>query len=317
MIGAIGRREVVLLCAVVAVLIAATVTGAILALRSRGSARQSTVRNLNARVRAWWVMCAVLVLAIFSGPTGAAVLFGLVSFLALREFLELVPTRRGDHRSLLASFFIFTPLQYLLVARGWYGLYSILIPVYAFLFLPTRAALRGETAGFLERAAELQWALMICVYALSYAPALMTLQIPSYASRSGGLLLFLLVVVEASDVLQYIWGKLLGSRQLAPEVSPNKTWEGLIGGTASATMLGALLWWLTPFTPLEAGALSLVAVLMGVAGGLTMSAIKRDRGIKDWGSLIAGHGGVLDRVDSLCFAAPIFFHLTRYFFARG
>jgi phosphatidate cytidylyltransferase len=317
MIRLLDSRETFLVSGVLATLLIASAVGATLAWRSRGTSGQVVVANLNARVRAWWVMCGVLALAILSGPAGAAALFGLTSFLALREFLTLVPTRRGDHRSLLAIFFVFTPLQYILVAYGWYGLYSILIPVYAFLFLPARAALRGDTDAFLERASESQWGLMICVYCLSYAPALMTLRIPGYASRNGALLLFLLIVVEASDVLQYVWGKLLGKRQMAPAVSPNKTWEGFIGGTASATLLGALLWWITPFAPWQAAALSLVAVLMGVAGGLTMSAIKRDRDVKDWGTLIAGHGGVLDRVDSLCFAAPVFFHLTRYFFARG
>lgn len=317
MIASLDRQELWLFGGVLAVLLVATVAGAVLARRRRGSSGQATVANLNARVRAWWVMCGVLALAIVSGPAGAAVLFALVSLQALREFLVLVPTRRADHRALLATFFMFTPLQYLLVATGWYGLYSILIPVYAFLFLPVRSALRGDTEAFLERAAELQWGLMVCVYSLSYAPALMTLTIPGYTSRGGKLLLFLLIVVEASDVLQYVWGKLLGRRQMAPSISPNKTWEGFIGGVASATLLGALLWWVTPFAPWQAALLSLAAVLMGVAGGLTMSAIKRDRGIKDWGTLIAGHGGVLDRIDSLCFAAPVFFHLTRYFFPRG
>ena len=154
--------------------------------------------------------------------------------------------------------------------------------------------------------------LMICVYCVSHAPALLTLPL----SNGGGpkLLLFFLLVVQLSDVFQYIWGKLLGKRKIAPRISPNKTWEGFIGGVGTATALGASLWWVTPFRPLQAAGMSLAITLLGFAGGLTMSAIKRDRGVKDYGTLIEGHGGVLDRIDSICFAAPVFFHLTRYFF---
>jgi phosphatidate cytidylyltransferase len=149
---------------------------------------------------------------------------------------------------------------------------------------------------------------------VSYAPALLTLEAGD-ENQGAKLLLFLVIVVQSSDVAQYIWGKLVGRRRIAPAVSPNKTWEGFAGGILTATFLGTGLWWVTPFAPWQAALMSLVIALMGFAGGLTMSAIKRDRGVKDFGTLIAGHGGVLDRIDSLCFAAPVFFHLTRYFFA--
>lgn len=316
MIINIDRQELWLVGGVVAVLVVATIAGVVLQRTARTDSARATVSNLNLRVRAWWVIVAVLVVAILTGLAGTVILFALLSFLALREFVTLIPTRAGDHRALLWIFFIITPLQYALVAAKWYGLFSILIPVYAFLLLPARIALRGDAQHFLERAAELQWALMICVYSLSYAPALGTLTIPGYTTTTGKLLIYLILVVEASDVLQYVWGKLLGKRRIAPAISPNKTWAGFIGGVGSATLVGASLWWFTPFNPLEAAGMSFAITLMGFAGGLTMSAIKRDRGIKDYGTLIAGHGGVLDRIDSLCFAAPIFFHLTRYFFAR-
>ena len=90
--------------------------------------------------------------------------------------------------------------------------------------------------------------------------------------------------------------------------------EGFIGGIASATALGAALYWITPFSPLAAAGMALAITLMGFSGGLVMSAIKRDRGVKDWGHMIEGHGGMLDRLDSVCFSAPIFFHLVRYFY---
>ena len=160
----------------------------------------------------------------------------------------------------------------------------------------------------------MQWALMICVYCVSDAPALLTLEIPGFEGQNGKLLLYFVLVVQASDVLQYIWGKLFGKHKIAPTVSPNKTWEGFLGGVATATLLGTALWSATPFTLWKAAGMSLAITLMGFVGGLVMSAIKRDRGVKDYGTLIQGHGGVMDRIDSLCFSAPVFFHLTRYFF---
>jgi len=225
------------------------------------------------------------------------------------------PTSRADHRTLFWVFFVFVPFQYYLVATQWYGLFAVFIPVYAFLFVPVRSVLAGDTSNFLARTAKIQWGLMVAVYCISHAPALLMLQIPGYAGENTKLLLCLLVVVQLSDVLQYTFGKTLGRRRIAPQVSPNKTWEGTIGCIAAATLVGVLLWWVTPFGPLSAAGIALLINLAGFAGGLCMSAIKRDRGVKDFGTLIEGHGGIMDRIDSLCFAAPVFFHLVRYFYA--
>ena len=164
----------------------------------------------------------------------------------------------------------------------------------------------------MSRVAETQWGLMISVFSLSHVPALLGLGIPGYEGRNLLLIAFLVLVVQSSDVLQYVWGKLLGRHKIAPELSPSKTVEGFLGGVASASVLGALLWWITPFSPWQAGVIALLINLMGFFGGLVMSAIKRDRGVKDWGWMIEGHGGVLDRLDSVIFAAPVFFHMTRY-----
>jgi phosphatidate cytidylyltransferase len=232
---------------------------------------------MNARIRAWWLMAGVFALSLSTGGVGSVVLFGLLSFLALREFITLTPTRRADHMTLFWAFFVITPLQYVLVGIGWYGLYSIFIPVYAFLFVPIRTAIGGDTAGFLERAAKIQWGLMVCVYCVSHAPAILKLE-RGYEGQNAKLLLFLILVVQISDVLQYVWGKLLGRHKIAPNVSPNKTWEGFVGGILSASGVGTALWWLTPYTPLEAAAMSLAVTLLGFAGGLTMSAIKRTAG---------------------------------------
>lgn len=295
-----------------ALLVIATLIGRLLAWRAKPGQR-ATLDNLNARINAWWVMAALVGVAFAFGKNGVLVLFFLVSLLALREFITLLPTRRGDYWELVAAFYLVLPIQYVLVGVSWYGLFAIFIPVYAFLLLPILAAVGGDTRGFLERTAKVQWGLMISVFCISHVPALLTLKIPGYEHRNLLLIAFLVIVVQCSDVLQYVWGKLLGRHLVAPRLSPSKTWEGLIGGVASATLLGGLLWWITPFSFPAALGMALVINLMGFLGGLVMSAIKRDRGIKDWGHMIEGHGGVLDRLDSVCFAAPVFFHLTRYF----
>jgi len=274
----------------------------------------SVIDNLVDRINAWWVMVGLVALAFAFGKTGVIILFGLLSLLALREFVTLTYTRRSDYLALAMVFYVALPMQYALIWIEWYGLYSIFIPVYGFLFLPIITALRADTTRFLGRIAQVQWALMLAVFCLSHVPALVTLSIPGFEGREILLIAFLVIVVQSSDVLQYIWGKLLGKHKVAPSLSPSKTWEGLVGGVLSATALGAGLWWITPFTPLQAAGIAFAINLMGFFGGLVMSAIKRDHGVKDWGHLIAGHGGVLDRLDSVIFSAPIFFHIVRYGF---
>jgi len=301
---------------VFALLIFASAVGWLLQFRyaARGYPDHPGIANLNARIKAWWAIVGLIGFAFLFGRTGVIVLFGLVSFFALREFITLTPTRRGDHVALAVAFFLVLPEQYVLVAMGWYGMFSIFIPVYVFLLLPIIAALSSDTTNFLERGAKVQWGLMICVYCISHVPALMMLDIPGYQGRNALLICFLVLVVQMSDVLQYVWGKLFGKRKVAPELSPSKTVEGFVGGVLSASLLGAAMWWITPFNAWQAGLMALMIAFMGFLGGLVMSAIKRDRGVKDWGAMIEGHGGMLDRLDSVCFAAPIFFHLTRYYF---
>lgn len=275
---------------------------------------RATIDNLNARIRAWWVMVAIFAVSFGLGRGATVLLFALTSFYTLREFVSLTPTRAADHLPLVGSFYLLLPLQYWLVWIDWYALFTILIPVYGFLLLPSLAALRGDTEQFLLRVSRIQWGLMLTVFCISHAPALITLDIAGYEGQEFLLLFFLITVAQFSDVMQYVFGKLMGRTKVAPGVSPSKTVEGLVGGGLSAVLAGAGLWWITPFTPLEAAAMALAIVAMGFLGGLALSAVKRSMGVKDWGTMISGHGGVLDRMDSLSFAAPVFFHLTRYFY---
>ena len=279
------------------------------------STPHAVIDNLNARINAWWIMILIIFAAAALGFYGVIGLFFVISFIALREFLSLLYIRRGDHLALAACFYVILPLQYFLVAIDWFSMFTIFIPLYGFLFLPILSALLGDTAHFLDRSTKVQWALMISVFCISHIPAILTLDIEGFEGKKLLLMIFLILVVQSSDVLQYVWGKLFGKHKIAPKLSPSKTVEGFVGGVVSASVLGGLLYWLTPFNPVQAVLMSLLICLMGFLGGLVMSAMKRSMGVKDWGNMISGHGGMLDRMDSLCFAAPIFFHVVRYYWA--
>ena len=291
----------------------ASLVGFVLARRVTSDGGRDTVRNLNARIKAWWVMVLVFALAFVVGKAVTLVLFGLISFYCLREFLSITPTHPRDHAAIAAAFYIFIPLQYWLLWIQWQAMLTILIPVYAFLLLPVLQVLWGVTDDFLERAAKIQWGLMLAVFCVSHAPALLLLDLRDH--KPIYLLFFLITVVQLSDVLQYTVGKLFGRRKIAPHVSPSKTIEGFVGGGLLAILVGTALWWITPFSPPQAAAMSAAIVLAGFFGGLVLSAVKRSLGAKDWGVMIEGHGGALDRMDSVTFAAPIFYHLVNYFFA--
>ncbi|HET7731653.1 MAG TPA: phosphatidate cytidylyltransferase [Usitatibacter sp.] len=306
------QQALYLAAGIIGTLAFASIVGFYLKLKVAHGNPHGVIDNLNARVNAWWVMAIVIGLAVMAGKPGVIALFGFVSFVALREYATLSPTRRGDHWALVTCFFIVLPFQYFLVWLEWYGFYTLFIPVYAFLVLPFMAAVSGDTRNFMQRTATLQWGIMLTIFCISHVPALLNLQIPGYEGRNAFLIVFLVLVVQLSDVLQYVWGKLFGRRKIAPALSPSKTLEGFVGGVASATAIGAALWWITPFNWWQAALVALAVNFMGFVGGLVMSAIKRDRGVKDWGAMIEGHGGMLDRVDSICFSAPVYFHVIRY-----
>ena len=262
--------------------------------------------ELTRRIRSWWVIVLATGGALFLGPAGVLVGLALVSYLALKEYFSVVPIRQGDRVVLLVAY-LAIPTQWWWVGQHAYGLFIIWVPVYLFIILPSVMVLRGETAGYLHALGTLFWGLMICVFAIGHVAYLYVLP------GGAGLLLALLVLTQGNDVAQYLWGRALGRRRIAPTVSPNKTVEGFLGGLLTTTVLavsiGPLLTRLPWPVALATGPLVAVS---GFLGDLAMSAVKRDLGIKDTGRLIPGHGGVLDRVDSLIFTAPLFFHLVRY-----
>ncbi|MCR9206894.1 MULTISPECIES: phosphatidate cytidylyltransferase [Rhodopirellula] len=311
----------ILIAVILAALGIATLVAFLLGRNDSIAVDAAVVKRFRAKLRVWWTMVAIFVIGSLIHWIGLVVLFSMVSFWALREFISMTPTRRGDHRTLFWIFFIFTPLQYILIGLGdeYYPFYSIMIPVYASLFIPARAAIAGDAKRFLERCAKIQAGLLVCVYSLSHAPALLDLQLV----RTGGepwtgsnvnLLMFFVLIAQLSLTLERVWSKLAGSHVIAPDINASRTWEGVLGAMMSTGVIAALLRWATPFFWWEALLMGVIVTAMASMGTLTMSAIKRDRGVTDTGTLVQGHAGILDQIDNICFAAPIFYHVTRFFF---
>ena len=265
------------------------------------------------RVKSWWVMVVIFSIAMVLSRTISIGFMGLVSFLALKEYLSLIPTRRADRRVLL-WIYLAVPIQYYWVADGWYGMFIIFVPVYMFLLIPMIMVLIGETQGYLRAAGTLHWGLMTTVFSLGHAAYLLVIPgEPNPAGGGAGLLLFLVFLTQFNDVAQYFWGKLLGKRKALPKVSPGKTQAGVLGGVATTVVIAWLIApWLTPLTIGQSIAAGVLIGMAGFMGDVTISAIKRDIGVKDSGGLIPGHGGILDRVDSLTYSAPLFFHFVYY-----
>lgn len=266
------------------------------------------------RIQSWWLMVTVFTAAMLLSRTISLVFFAFISFLALKEYFSIIPTRRAD-RCVLFWAYVAIPVQYYWVSVGWYGMFIIFIPVYMFLFLPLSMVIIGETKAFLRALGTLHWGLMTMVFSISHVAYLLVLPAAGNPAAGGaGLVLYLVFLTQFNDVAQYMWGKMLGRRKIIPKVSPNKTWEGFVGGVATTTLLAVVLApVLTPLSYLLALTAGLVIGLGGFAGDVTISALKRDIGVKDSGSLLPGHGGILDRIDSLTYTAPLFFHFVYYF----
>jgi phosphatidate cytidylyltransferase len=281
-------------------------------LSERQKDRQS---RLTRDLRAIWIGGVLFWLAWVSGPLGATLAFGVFSFLALREFITLVQTRRGDHRSLLLAFFAALPLQFLLVGTRAFDLFTVFVPVYVFLAIPVASALAGDPERFLERNAKIQWGIMVCVYGLSHAPALLLLQLPGYADRGAFLLFFLVMVAGTAQIAQELASRWLRRRPLARQIDRSFSWRAWVSGLLAAALVGAALFWITPVSPWRAAVMAAVAGGCGTLGDLVMRALKKDAGVRFWGnrSSVTGAVGLLDRVAPICFAAPVFFHFVRWY----
>jgi phosphatidate cytidylyltransferase len=268
--------------------------------------------ELKQRIQSWWWMIGIL-FGILLAPTTISILFfALLSFLALKEFFSIMPTRQADRRILLWAY-LAIPLQYYWVVTNWYGMFLIFIPIYVFLFLPMRAVFIGETKGFIRSLGTIHWAVMLSVLCVSHIAYLLQLPVINEQAGALGLVLFLIFITQFNDVCQYIWGKTLGKHKIIPKVSPKKTWEGFIGGVLTVTIIAGLLApYLTPLTTLQGFVAGTLIAISGFVGDVVISSVKRDLAIKDSGTLIPGHGGLLDRIDSLIYTAPLFFHFLYY-----
>jgi phosphatidate cytidylyltransferase len=298
-------------------LLAVTATAVVLSLRGAASPeRAERHERLQRDLRAVWIGATLFWLAWVSGPLGATVFFGIFSFLALREFITLMHTRRSDHRTLILAFFVVLPLQYVIVGGRWFDLFTVFVPVYVFLAIPVASALAGDPQRFLERSAKIQWGIMVCVYGLSHAPALLLLEFPRYEGRGAFLLFFLVVVAATAQIVQELVSRRMRRRPVARLISRDFSLRAWFVGAFVAAWVGALLYWITPFKAGQALAIGFIAAGAGTLGELVMQALKRDAGVLHWGnrSSVTGAVGLLDRVAPLCFAAPVFFHSVRWYF---
>jgi len=268
--------------------------------------------EIKARTKSWWVMASVFIIATLFIDEISYLAFALLSFAALRELYSILDLRLSDRRTIFWAY-LSVPIQFYLAYIEWYGAFIIFIPVVMFLWLPFRLVLTGDMKGNVRSMSILQWALMLTVFSPSHLAYLLSLpEIEGFKAGGRGLLLFLVFLTEINDVLQFVWGKLIGKHKIIPKVSPNKTWEGFLGGFFSTIAIGYGLSFLTPLTELQVIFVSAMIAFSGFVGDVVVSSIKRDIGIKDTGTSIPGHGGILDRIDSLAYTAPVFFHLVYY-----
>jgi len=271
-------------------------------------------KELKDRIFSWWIIIGFFIFGAMMNVTVAMFFFAFLSYLALKEYFTLIPTRKTDRRVIFYAYLSIIP-QFYFAGMQWYGMFIILIPVYLFLLLPFRQVLIGENEGFLENTSRVQWGLMMFVFGLSHLAYMMTLE-PVAGSTVGGkeLVLYLVLLTELNDILQFLWGKSIGKHKIVPKVSPNKTVEGFLGAFVSISLLAVAFSFLTPFTWIQALLAGMLISAAGFVGDVVISMVKRDIGVKDSGNMLPGHGGILDRVDSLIYTAPLFFHYVYYLY---
>jgi phosphatidate cytidylyltransferase len=322
MMGALRNLSVseqvgLLFVALFGVLALVTVIALVRTLRDSDAQTQETQHSFNRDLRAVWVASVIFWTAWAAGALVSTLLFGIVSFIALRELITLTHTRRADHRSLLLAFFVVLPIQYVLVAWQLFDLFTVFIPVYVFLAIPVVSALANDPTRFLERNAKLQWGIMVCIYGMSHVPALLLLDFPNYDKKNAFLVFFLVIVVQTCVVAQHFASRYFKAPPAAPNISQSFNWRSWLVALLVAGLAGAVLSGITPFFPAQGFVMAVIACTAGTLGHFVMKALKRDRGIPSWGGQMAsvtGAGGLLDRVDALCFAAPVFFHSVRWYF---
>lgn len=263
--------------------------------------------------RGWLIMIPLVLATLAAGREAIVIGVGLLAGLGFREFARatglyddwwMTGTVYLGIVAVAATSLVSDPKT---GVDGWYGLF-IVIPVYvvsAILIVPIA---RNVAQQQLQRVALAILGFVYLGWMFSHLGFL------ANSPHAIGYLLFLVLAVEGSDIAAFTCGKLFGRRKLRSNISPNKTLGGSAGALGISLILPWLLWFSFPhFDPIDLVLTGLIVGIGGQLGDLTISFIKRDIGIKNMGALIPGHGGILDRIDSLIFVAPLFFHMTRYF----
>lgn len=302
-----ASKEVILMClAIMGILIFFTLLFALLPLL--GFSGKFT--GMKEKMKSWWIMVAVISVFFFVNRGLTFIGFTLLSFVAFRELLSSMKFRQSD-RSAIGLAFLAIPVQYLAIYWGYNQFALLFIPVVMFLVLPFRNLLSGNVKGIIHANATMQWSLMICVYSLSHMAMLFNFPARSdFSAGNLGLVLYLVFVSQFNDILQFCFGKAFGKNKIIPKISPNKTWEGFLGGFFGTMITAYVFSFLTFFNWWQALVMGAVLSIAGFAGDLNISAIKRDLEIKDLGNMIEGHGGIMDRIDSLTYTGMVFFHLV-------
>ena len=312
----ISQQVGLLFVALFGVLVVVTLIAFWRSLRELAPDQPQTHEQFHRDLRAVWLGAVLFWVSWALGALAATLLFGAIAFLALREFITLTHTRRADHRSLLLAFFLVLPLQFVLAGSRHFDLFTVFIPVYVFFAIPVVSAFGNDPQRFLERTAKIQWGIMVCIYGMSHAPALLLVDLPGYADRGAFLVFYLVVVVATAQIVQELASRRLRRRPVARAISRSFSWRAWLIGSLGAAFVGALLYWATPFKPIPALVMGCIAGATGTLGEFVMKALKRDAGVRSWGgrASVTGAVGLLDRVAPLCFAAPVFFHAVRWYF---
>ena len=270
------------------------------------------VDEMMLRTKSWWGMCFIFVFASTVNPIITYIGLAFLSFFTLREVYTLLKLRDSDRSTLLVCY-LSIPIQYYFAYQGWYTMFLIFIPVFMFIVIPFLLVVSGDTNDIIRSMCILPTSLMLGVFGISHLALLISFPEMNTGNISGkALLLFLIFITEANDIMQFICGKIFGRKKILPSVSPNKTWEGFIGGVISTTIIGYFMGFLTPLNSWQCILISFCIAILGFMGDAIISAVKRDFGVKDMGSSIPGHGGFLDRIDSLSTTSSPFFHLIYF-----
>ncbi|MFZ4576031.1 MAG: phosphatidate cytidylyltransferase [Phycisphaerales bacterium] len=274
-----------------------------------GKVTREHLAELRKRTLSWWILAPLMLVPVLLGAATSILAVLVLSIFAYREYARAT----GLFRELFVSAIVVLGLIAVNLAAldNWYGLFVALFPI-TIALLAALPILQDQPKGYIQRVglAVLGFSFFgMCFGHLSYF---------ANDTHFRPAIIFLLITVELNDVFAYCTGKLFGRRKLAPNTSPKKTLGGALGALILTTSLTA---WLAHFIfrgtaidhPLHLAALGLLISIGGQFGDLVMSSIKRDIGIKDLGVLIPGHGGILDRFDSLILVAPLVFHFVRFF----